>query len=54
MEEEGPMAIWRALVGENDNDEEDFQGFTVEEGSDARGARGNLAVGQIAVRQHFQ
>ena len=31
MEEEGPMAIWRALVGESDNDKEDFQGFTVEE-----------------------
>ena len=31
MEEKGPMAIWRALVGKSDNDEEDFQGFIVEE-----------------------
>ena len=26
------MAIWRALVGESDDDEEDFLGFTLEEG----------------------
>ena len=25
------MAIWRALVGESDDDEEDFHGFTLEE-----------------------
>jgi len=31
MEEKGPMATWRVLVGENDNNEEDFHGFTVEE-----------------------
>ena len=31
MEEEGPMAIWKALVSESDNNEEDFHGFTVEE-----------------------
>jgi len=31
MEEDGPTAIWRALVGESDNDEEDFQGFIMEE-----------------------
>ena len=33
MEEEGPMAIWKALVDKSDNDEEDFHGFTEEEGS---------------------
>ena len=27
MEDEDPMAIWRALVGESDDDEEDFHGF---------------------------
>ena len=31
MEEEGPMAIWRVLVGKSDNNEEDFHGFIVEE-----------------------
>ena len=25
------MAIWRALVGESDDDEEDFHGFTLED-----------------------
>ena len=31
MEDEDPMVIWRALVGESDDDEEDFHGFTLEE-----------------------
>ena len=31
MENEDLMAIWNALVGESDDDEEDFHGFTLEE-----------------------
>ena len=31
MEDEDLMAIWKALVGESDDDEEDFHGFTLEE-----------------------
>ena len=31
MEDEDPMAIWRVLAGESDDDEEDFHGFTLEE-----------------------
>ena len=58
MEEEGPMAIWKALVCETDD--EDFHGFTVEEVKkglmliQTLWARVSLAFGQIAVRQHFQ
>ena len=31
LDQDGPNAIWRMLVGKSDNDEEDFHGFTVEE-----------------------
>ena len=45
MEEEDPMAIWRALVGESDEDEEDFYGFTMEEMT--KGEESNVDLGIV-------